>query len=95
MSEKIIDNICILKAFSKRSQKIRIEYDCDAMFPWKTVCHDCVGSKTMTFEAGIHYVGNKFDPQNVRPWGKFYKFIHNYIMQVSITGKARKVHAAP
>ena len=54
MSEKIIDNICILKAFSKRLQKIRIEYDSDAMFPSKTVCHDCVGSKTMTFEAGIH-----------------------------------------
>lgn len=35
MSEKIIDNICILKAFSKRSQKIRIEYDSDASFPEK------------------------------------------------------------
>ena len=33
MSEKIIDNICILKVFSKRSQKIRIEYDSDGMFP--------------------------------------------------------------
>ena len=33
MSEKIIDNMCILKAFSKRLQKIRIQYDSDAMFP--------------------------------------------------------------
>ena len=33
MPEKIIDNICILKAFSKRLQKMRIEYDSDAMFP--------------------------------------------------------------
>ena len=33
MSEKIIDNIYILMAFSKRSQKIHIDYDSDAMFP--------------------------------------------------------------